>query len=253
MVQIVYPRVLVSQETIPPLRTVNLRFLRDGDETGGYKKAKLFDGPDNLNLLAVFQAFDGVTTLPQRFLASALPADLMVLATDMQAPKIAKAAFVVVEADGEILMNISNGANPGGAHATVSAVVRVDQQAAAREVVVLERPSDGVWRVAGYGSTPGGGGEIALRVSDGLCYALAIDDYGTLYQPTLAVAIGDVIRPTLIKGWLYRITQAGILPASEPAWWDGNLAGPQDLGTARAEVVRYYRPLAHGPITVETT
>lgn len=67
-----------------------------------------------------------------------------------------------------------------------------------------------------------------------------------------AVAVGDVIRPSTFAGWLYRITEAGSLPASEPDWWDGNTAGPQDLGSARAEVVRYHRPLAHGPVPVET-
>lgn len=252
MTQLVYPRMVGSMISPPPFRFISLRFWRDGEETPTYKKAKLFEEFDALRQLAVFQAFDGVTTRPQRFLASELPSDLLLVATDEQAPKIAKAAFVVVEADGELLLNISNGANLGGGHATVAAAVRVDQQVVSREVVVLERPSDGVWRVAGYGPTPGGSGDIALRVSGGLCYAMAVDEWGIPYQPGLAVDIGQTIRPSVFKGWLYRITQAGSLPASEPVWWDGNTAGPQDLGSARAEVVRYHRPLAHGPVPVET-
>jgi len=46
--------------------------------------------------------------------------------------------------------------------------------------------------------------------------------------------------------------RAGTLPATEPEWWpiDGDNT-PRDLGTARAVAVRYYRPLAHGPVPVE--
>ncbi|MNC60091.1 hypothetical protein D3C75_1099470 [compost metagenome] len=91
-----------------------------------------------------------------------------------------------------------------------------------------------------------------LRVTDGLIYAIALDDYGYAYQPNLAVAVGDTIRPSIYTGWLYRITEAGTLPVTEPEWWpiDGDNA-PRALGTARAVAVRYYRPLAHGPVPVE--
>lgn len=114
--------------------------------------------------------------------------------------------------------------------------------------------ANGGWRVAGYGrSVAGEVTTLALKVTtSGTCFAIGLDDYGMPFVPSTEVLPGQRIRPTLFKGWLYRITQAGILPASEPTWWDGNRTGPQDLGTARAEVVRYYRPLAHGPITVET-
>ena len=128
--------------------------------------------------------------------------------------------------------------------------MRVDGVNAAREVLAVERQTDGVWRIAGNLRTAAG--DLDLRVTGGEVYALALDDYGYLYQPQLAVAVGDTIRPTVYAGWLYRITEAGSLPATEPEWWpsDGDNA-PRPLGTARAQAVRYYRPLAHGPVPVE--
>ena len=147
-------------------------------------------------------------------------------------------------------LNDGTGGGAAGQPATLAARVRVDGLEAAREVLAVERQTDGAWRVAG--NLRSADGALDLRVTGGEVYALAIDDYGTVFQPNLAVAVGDTIRPSVYAGWLYRITEAGVLPASEPAWWpiDGDNA-PRPLGSARAVAVRYYRPLAHGPVPVE--
>tara|TARA_R110000751_G_scaffold276691_1_gene377840 strand:+ start:3963 stop:4328 length:366 start_codon:yes stop_codon:yes gene_type:complete len=119
-------------------------------------------------------------------------------------------------------------------------------------VVVIERPSDGQWRIAGYGPTLDGEVELELKVTDGSCYALALDDFGVEFAASLDVIAGQRIRPTQYQGWLYEITEPGQLPVAEPQWWaaQGDNA-TRTLGTARALAVRYYRPLAHGPIPVE--
>ncbi|MFD1699870.1 hypothetical protein ACFSB1_11080 [Halopseudomonas phragmitis] len=154
---------------------------------------------------------------------------------------------------GVVLFNISagEGGGPSGDPASVEAIVRVDGFAATRTVVALERQGDGEWRVGGH-TEISGGGELQLRTLGGPIYAVAIDDYGVAFTSALAVLVGQRIRPSQFRGWLYEITQAGQLPATEPEWWpiEGDNA-PRELGTARAVAVRYYRPLAHGPVPVE--
>ena len=78
-----------------------------------------------------------------------------------------------------------------------------------------------------------------------------LDDFGIPFSPGLAVEVGRRIRPSVFTGVLYQITEPGVLPATEPAWWPITSEGSRELGTARAEAVRYYRPLAHGPVTAE--
>jgi len=80
-----------------------------------------------------------------------------------------------------------------------------------------------------------------------------VDDFGIPFQADLAVVAGQRIRPSVFAGVLYQVTEAGVLPATEPAWWPITSGGSRELGTARAEAVRYYRPLAHGPVTAELT
>lgn len=109
-------------------------------------------------------------------------------------------------------------------------------------------------QVAGYGATVDGNLDMDLRVAGaGGVYVVAMDAWGTVSQPSLNVAEGVLIRPTVFMGWMYLVTQAGQLPAVEPDWWDDSLQGPQPLGTARAEVHRYYPPQGLGPLPVELT
>lgn len=188
----------------------------------------------------------------QIFLASAIDGERLLLATDGAIPKRAAGRYPTISEDVTIAIDLNDGTGGGaaGQPATLAARVRVDGLEAAREVLAVERQTDGAWRVAG--NLRSADGALDLRVTGGEVYALAIDDYGTVFQPNLAVAVGDTIRPSVYAGWLYRITEAGVLPASEPAWWpiDGDNA-PRPLGSARAVAVRYYRPLAHGPVPVE--
>ena len=92
---------------------------------------------------------------------------------------------------------------------------------------------------------------VDLDVVDGSLYALGLDDFGIPFSPGLAVEVGRRIRPSVFTGVLYQVTEPGVLPATEPVWWPITSEGSRELGTARAEAVRYYRPLAHGPVTAE--
>lgn len=233
------------------MRTLVVNMTREGQQTSSVKVARLLH-PYSLALQAVFVAHDGYAS-SQTFVAAAVDGnEYLLVAIDEVLPKRANARYLVVSEDAALAVDLNDGSgSAAGSPATVGALVRLDGLPAVREVVAVERQADGQWRIAGSAGLDEG--TLELNVTGGAVYALAIDDYGTLYQPNLAVAVGDLIRPSTFAGWLYRITQAGSLPASEPAWWDGNTAGPQDLGSARAEVVRYHRPLAHGPVSVEMT
>lgn len=130
--------------------------------------------------------------------------------------------------------------------------VTVDGINAVRPVVAVEHQIDGVWRVAGSGFS-GSGGQVLIDIQalpESLIYALAVDDWGTAWSASKVVAVGDVIRPTSFVGLVYRVTQAGTLPAGEPTWWDESVPDPRQVGTAMLKVARYYRPLAHGPVPV---
>ncbi|OWL90137.1 hypothetical protein [Halopseudomonas aestusnigri] len=136
----------------------------------------------------------------------------------------------------------------------LQAQVRVDSLPAARQIVAVERQTDGSWRIAGIGTSDESGlAELHIRAQyrESDIYALAIDEWGSKWEANMVVAVGDLLRPSSFVGWLYRVTQAGTLPAAEPEWWNSAAIGPQPVGTATLEAVRYYRPLAHGPLAVE--
>ena len=154
----------------------------------------------------------------------------------------------------ELDLNDGTGGGGAGQPAELRAQVRLGQQPAERPLVALGRSTEGVWQVVGAGQSDAGGVAVLdLRVAPSASvYAVAVDDWGVAYQPGLPVIVGQRIRPTQFAGWLYQVTEAGTLPASEPVWWpaEGDNA-PRQLGTARAVAVRYYQPLAHGPVPVE--
>lgn len=137
----------------------------------------------------------------------------------------------------------------------VTAQVQVESLPASRQIVAVERQSDGTWRVCGYGASGTDGlAEFSVQARpESVIYALAVDDWGTPWTSGMTVAAGDLVRPTNFVGWLYRVTQGGTLPVDEPVWWNSASLGPQPAGTAVLEAERYYQPVAHGPVPVEFT
>lgn len=249
----------VPSYTKPPSVDVRFRLLREGEVTAGVKFLRFYRDFETLGELAlVFWAEEGVGEFTQTCrvdLATLLAqGEWEVIGRDNAAPRKVRMAYLSLTDSGTYTFNITSGEGGGnpGTPGVVQARVRVDGALASREVVLVEKPSDGQWRMAGYGPTPGGEGTIDVRVTDGSLYAIGLDDWGAVFTADLAVTAGQTIRPSQYSGWLYRITEPGTLPATEPQWWaaEGDNA-PRLLGTARAIAVRYYQPLAHGPVPVE--
>jgi hypothetical protein len=168
----------------------------------------------------------------------------------------AAATFVQVDSDVTVTLDLNDGSGSGGGGdpATLAVSARVERLPAQRDVVVVERAVDGVWRVAGSGVTDvGGTAQLELRVTaSARVYAMATDDYGIPFQADLTAQVGQRVRPTQYSGWVYEITEAGQLPSVEPAWWAAVGENPsRPLGTARAVARRYFQPIAHGPVPVE--
>lgn len=239
-----------------PVTKIRFRLLREGEVTGDVKVLRIFRGWDsaaNPDLVFSGTEYTDYRTVDLSVLIA--QGDWLAWAFDDAAPRKTRATYLQFVEGGTYTFNISSG--DGGAPGTpaiLPALVRVDGLPADRQVVVIERPLDGQWRLAGYGPTPEGNGLIDVRVTGGSVYAIALDDWGAVFTADLAVTVGQTIRPSEFNGWLYRITEAGVLPSTEPQWWPvtgDNAARP--LGSARALAVRYHRPLAHGPVPIELT
>ena len=247
---------------IEPVRNVmpvRFRVLVDGEPTSSTKTLRLVRGTAIADrgtalILAAGEFTPWVQLYDRTWLARA---SWLVIVEDMQAdPPVYRGAVLAITASGTYTINIWTGAGGsiGGDDATLSALVRVDGLPDDRDVVALERTTEGEWRVAGFARAAAGGSVVSLKVLGGQVYGMAVDDYGIAFLPGLAVTVGQRIRPSVFRGWLYDVTEAGTLPEAEPAWWPIEGDNPPRLaGTARLQAVRYYRPLAHGPITVEMT
>lgn len=250
---------MMSVQVLPrpaaPRAVLRFRLLRDADVTAGEKFLRLYRGRDSFGQLClVFRTEGEFTQSASVDLATLIDqGEWLVAGFDPALPRRTRASYMTFAASGTYTFNITSGdGGQAGDPAQVEARVRVERVPASREVVLVERPIDGEWRIAGYGPTPGGAGEIDLRVVGGDVYALAVDDYGVQFVADLAVQVGQRIRPTQYTGWVYEITQAGQLPSVEPAWWAAVGENPsQPLGTARAVARRYFQPIALGPGPVE--
>lgn len=243
----------------PPAITVRFRLLREGEVTPGVKYLRFYYGRDALGEAPmVFWAEEGSREFTQAYtvdLATMLErGEWLVMGSDDALPRRIRAAYLTLSESGTYTFNITSGEGGGqqGDPGRVSGLVRVERLPANREIVLVERPADGEWRLAGYGPTPGGSGDIDVRVVGGDVYALGLDDYGVVFVPDLVVQAGQRIRPTQYAGWLYEITDAGQLPSTEPEWWAADGENPsRPLGNARAVARRYFQPIAHGPVPVE--
>ena len=133
----------------------------------------------------------------------------------------------------------------------LSATVRVEDQPAVRRVVAIELDAAGQWRVCGDGKSDESG-VVKMAISgmpSNTIYAVAIDDWGQPFAPSLAVSYGDIVRPSNFLGWVYVATEPGVLPNDEPDWWNSRAGIPQPVGTAMMQATRHYQPIAHGPVT----
>lgn len=252
-VQMIPAYVLHVPNWVPPaMRVITVRATRDGVQTAGYKLLRMFDSIDSGDVAVDMPLRDG-TEVSMNFLAEAVDGSRALMLFDSQPDRYGALRFVNLHSDLDITIDLNDGTGGGaeGEPAVTPARVRVDNAPALRRVAALEQLPDGTWRTAGS-SAIDGSGVLELSVAGGLVYALGLDDYGILFQPHVSLDVGQRVRPSNFQGWLYQVTEAGQLPADEPEWWPelgDNPARP--VGTARLQAVRYYQPIAHGPIKYE--
>ena len=236
-----------------PRVPLSVSVFRDSEASQDYLVEAL--EADTGNMLMIFVPTGPATQWFQRAL---IYREVLIRVYEYSAPRLGVMRWPTLsEATTSLAFNVTE--HEGGSQvptvpARIESAAAVSGVREAREVVVIERMDDGQWRVAGQGETiPDGMAELDLEVTtSGTLYAMSIDRYGSRFVPMAPVAVGDLIRPTRFAGWLYRVTEAGQLPSVEPEWWPIEGDNPsRPLGTARAIAVRYFRPLAHGPVTVE--
>lgn len=234
------------------LRTITINASRDGLQTSQYKEAVIWDSIHTRTSSLFFPIRNGISNT-QTVVASAIDGKRAIMLYDFDAQPYAAVRTPNITADIVLNIDLNDGTGGGGAvtdPAGVAAQVRVDKLPALRELVAIEKTTTGEWRMAGNQNLQLG--ELEMQVTGGEVFAVGLDDYGIKYQAGLSVTEGQRIRPSNMQGWLYLITENGQLPAIEPEWWpaQGENA-PRQLGTARAQAVRYYRPQAFGPIKYE--
>lgn len=237
-----------------PKRTITLRVTRDGQQTSDYKEVVLLDSIRGLSALVRFPIING-NTATKTFAASAIDGHKALMLYDFDVFPIATARSLNITSD--IILNIDLNDGTGGEGgvptdpASISAVVRVDKLPAVREIVMIEKTNTGEWRMAGNQILQESG-ELEMQITGGQVFAIGLDDYGRPFQSGLTLEVGQAIRPGNFQGWLYRCTEPGQLPSEEPNWWPEQGENPPRLvGTARLQAIRYYQPIAHGPIHYE--
>ena len=238
-----------------PRVPVSIQVNREGEPSTDYLVTMTSD--ETLSMLALFTKYGPKT---QWFDRAKIYQTVIAQAYEYSEPRMGITRWPTIQQGADsFLFNVieSDGGNQvSTVPALVDVAASVDAVPSVRKVVIVELMDDGQWRVAGYG----GSDKDALATLDlqvtttGTHFALGLDDFGSVFVPRLDVSVGDRVRPTRFRGWVYTVTEAGSLPEVEPVWWpvEGDNS-PRLCGTARLQAVRYYRPLAHGPITVEMT
>jgi hypothetical protein len=93
---------------------------------------------------------------------------------------------------------------------------------------------------------------VTRYLQGGQYFAMALDDYGQVFEPGAAVALGQTIAPTEPMGFAYEVKSAGTLPAVEPPWWT-NEVEPREVGTAVLQPARVFAPSVYGPLALDVT
>lgn len=236
-----------------PLRRLSFTVTREGHESDAYKEIVIWNDLHERTTMVVIPIRNGVFH-EVKFLAKSIDGQRALFIYDFDSAPLAAVRTPSVIEDTEFKFDLNDGSG-GGTEPTERAFsparIRVEQVPESREVVALERKADGSWRYAGA-TRINATGLLDMQVAGGDVYVMAADDYGAPFQSNLQIDVGATIRPSRFQGWLYRCTEAGQLPADEPEWWPEQGDNPaRPVGTARLQAVRYYQPIAHGPIKYE--
>lgn len=142
---------------------------------------------------------------------------------------------------------------------TVSGLVSVNGQPAARTVRAysydaIEQAVDGATITAskslGHAVSNAETGAYSIDIQGGFSgpvIVAAFDDYGAEFSGGAAVGLGQRIHPATPNGYVYEVTSAGTLPASEPSW-STDTGQTFLVGTATVRPAIFYRPDIHGPV-----
>lgn len=191
---------------------------------------------------------------PQWFLREVVYIEMLAQGYEYSEPRLGMSRWPTLsETANALLFNLTEGSENqvSTVDATIEIATTVDTRETPRTVAIIERMDDGQWRVAGYGEdTNVGLTTVPLKITtSGTLFAVGFDDFGITFVGGLPVSEGTRIRPTQYRGWLYQATEAGVLPNTEPEWWPALGDNVSRLvGTARLQAVRYYQPIAHGPV-----
>jgi len=233
----------------PPKVPVSATVLREGEPTESYH-VTINRSYDN-KLVAVFAPN---LPNPQWFTREDVYIEMLAQGFEFSEPRLGMSRWPTLsETASALLFNLTEGSENqvSTVDATIEIATTVDAREAPRTVAIIERMDDGQWRVAGYGEDSNVGlTTVPLKITtSGTLFAVGFDDFGITFVGGLPVSEGTRIRPTQYRGWLYQVTEAGVLPNTEPEWWPALGDNVSRLvGTARLQAVRYYQPIAHGPV-----
>lgn len=248
------PKIPSPGYTPPPLRKITVNPTQEGQQTGTYKEAVIWDSIYKRNPLLYFPIKNGISHT-EVVAASAIDGPKAIIVYDFGVSPAAVVRTPNITQDLVLNIDLNNGTGGDGGvptdPASINAVVRVDKLPAVREIVMIEKTSTGEWRMAGN-QVLQESGELEMQITGGQVFAIGLDDYGRPFQSGLILEVGQAVRPENFQGWLYRCTEQGTLPVNEPDWWPEQGENPPRLvGTARLQAIRYYQPIAHGPIHYE--
>ncbi|MCL6270728.1 hypothetical protein M3P05_12415 [Sansalvadorimonas sp. 2012CJ34-2] len=141
----------------------------------------------------------------------------------------------------------------------VAGTLQVEGEPARRDVFALsfhqqDIPGVGYQRKVLGTTTSEADGTFHLEVGafNDPVLVIAVDHYGTTWQPNTSYAVGDIVHPTSSDqylGFVYHCTEAGISGADEPAWWvDTGSNDTGTSGTATFQAKQYFQPICHGPV-----
>lgn len=135
-----------------------------------------------------------------------------------------------------------------GIHARIAGTVQIDGSGVARDVIVISDSADGRQVLANGSSNGVGAFDIDFHGYAGPVIALALDKYGSTFQPGTAYNIGQLVHPTVPNGYVFEVTVSGTTGTTEPEW---NTSGSTVSGSVTFLSKLFYRPIASGPLLPE--
>ena len=133
-------------------------------------------------------------------------------------------------------------------HYQVSGTIREADQPVEKDVIACTWDTGKL--LARTRSDSAGNYQLTWESYDKEVLVVALDDWGSVWQPDTLYQTGDIIRPTTFTGYVYECTVSGTSDSDEPPWWT-EPDEQKGIGTAQFKVKPFNRPLAHAPVMPE--